>query len=219
MVKENLKKNKKERTDIHMEKLFSDKLTQKIWSQYFRRVRHFSKSLNSDIQQDLKLEIQDHLYASFRNETGESEAERLLNAIDKIGNPEEYIKPMIAGRLLVDASQTFNPKMIAKGLYYYIQKGVKNFLFSLLFFFGYFIVLIISLLTILKIFCPEYVGIFLHSNGKYSYGFDANSVNTTELLGYWFIPIGIVLSLLLYVGLTKLLKVLNKGVNTGKIRG
>ena len=211
----NSKKSKKERIDTNVEKLFSDEIAQKIWNQYFLRVKFFSKSINSKIRQELKLEIQDHLYESFSRETGESEAERLLNAIDKIGDPEEYIKPMVAERLLMDASQTFNPKMIAQGLYYHFWGSLKNFLFSIIFFLGYSIVLILGLLTILKIICPRYVGIFLHDNGGYSFGFDANSMNTTEVLGYWFIPIGAVLSILLYLGLTKLLKVLKKG-NTYK---
>ncbi len=208
---ENPKNDQKERREINTEKLFSDKLAQKIWIQYFRRVKRFSKSINFKLQEELKLEIQGHLYESFNRETGESEAETLLNAIDKIGDPEEYIKPMVAERLLIDASQTFNPKMIAQGLYYHIWGSVKNFLSSLIFFFGYSIVLTLGLLTILKIILPQYVGIFLYNNGGHSIGFDANSVNATEVLGYWFIPIGIFLTVILYMGLTRLLKVLKKG--------
>jgi len=195
---------------MNVKKLFSDKLAQKIWDQYFRRVRWCSKSINFKLQEELKLEIQDHLYESFNRETGESEAERLLNAIDKIGDPEEYIKPLVAERLLSDASQTFNPRIIAQGLYYHLWGSVKNFLSSLIFFFGYCVVLIIGLLTILKIILPNYVGIFLHNNGGYSFGFDANVVNAKEVLGYWFIPIGFLLTIILYMGITRLLKVLKK---------
>ena len=139
--------------------LFSDKLAQKIWDQYFRRVKWVSRSLSVKLQEELILEIQDHLYESFGRETGKSEADRLLNAIDKIGEPEEYIKPMVAERLLMDASQTFNPKMIAQGLYYHFWGSLKNFLSSIIFFLGYSIVLILGLLTILKIIYPRYVGI------------------------------------------------------------
>ena len=113
---------------------------------------------------------------------------------------------------------TFNPKMIAQGLYYHIWGSVKNFLSSLIFFFGYSIVLTLGLLTILKIILPQYVGIFFHKNGGHSIGFDANSVNATEVLGYWFIPIGIFLTIILYMGLTRLLKVLKKGSKYKEIK-
>ncbi len=193
-----------------VETLFSDPLAQRIWNQYFRRVKFFSKSIQPESQQELKLEIQDHLYESFSRETGGSEADRLLNAIDKIGDPEEYITPMVAERLLVDASQTYNPKTIVRGLYYYIRGGVKHVFFSLLFLIGYGIAFMIGLFTILKILFPEYVGIFLHKSGEYSYGFDANQTNAAEVLGYWLIPIGVGLAVLLYMGLTRLLRVLKR---------
>lgn len=185
-------------------KLFSDKLAQKIWDQYFRRVRWFSKSINFKLQEELKLEIQDHLYESFTRETGESEAERLLNAIDRIGDPEEYIKPMIAEKLLVNASKTFNPKTIVKGLYYYIWGGVKKFFITILFGVGYIISFISGFLVVLKLFFPNTSGLLIHKNGGFALGIidDIKDIKT-DVLGYWIIPIGIILSVGIYLVLTR----------------
>lgn len=192
--------------------IFSKKVTVKIWDQYFRRVNRFSKTLDRDLQKELQLEIQDHLYESFKQETGESEAVRLLNAIDKIGDPEEYIKPMVADRLLSSASRTLNPKTILKGLYYYLFGSIKRFFVSLFFSIGYLIVITFGIIAILKPFFPNNVGIFLDKDGfPTNIGIIGDSSPLqTDVLGYWIIPIGIVVSLLLYLGLTKKLKILKR---------
>ncbi|UCH97429.1 MAG: hypothetical protein JSV88_11405, partial [Candidatus Aminicenantes bacterium] len=74
---------------MNEKKLFTDTVTIKIWHQYFRRVKRCAKPLKSNQQEELLLEIQDHLLESFKQETGSNEAEKLLNAIDKLGDPEE----------------------------------------------------------------------------------------------------------------------------------
>ncbi len=193
------------------EELFSDKVAARIWNQYFRRVNRFSKTLDKDQQEELQLEIQDHLYESFKQETGESEAVRLLNAIDKIGDPEEYIKPMVADRLLSSASRTLNPKTILKGLYYYLFGSIKRFFVSLSFSIGYLMVITFGIMAILKPFFPNNVGVFLDKDGIPNIGIIGDSSRLqTDVLGYWIIPIGIFVSLLLYLGLTKKLKILKR---------
>lgn len=191
------------------EELFSDKVAAKIWNQYFRRVNRFSKTLDKDQQEELHLEIQDHLYESFKQETGESEAVRLLNAIDKIGDPEEYIKPMVTDRLLSSASRTLNPKTILKGLYYNLLGSIERFFVSLFFIIGYIIAITFGSMAILKLFFPKNVGWFIYNSGGHAFGVIGDPINIrTEILGYWIIPIGIVLSLLLYLLLTRSLRVL-----------
>lgn len=191
------------------EELFSDKVAAKIWNQYFSRINRFSKTLNKDQQEELQLEIQDHLYESFKQETGESEPVKLLNAIDKIGDPEEYIKPLVADMLLSSASRTLNPKTIIKGLYYNIFEGIKHLFVSLFFVIGYLIAITFGSMAILKLFFPKNVGFFIYKSGGHAFGIIGDPINVrTEILGYWIIPIGIVLSLLLYFLLTRSLRVL-----------
>lgn len=196
---------------MNLRELFSDKLARKIWGQYFRRVRWHSRSLNPRIQEELHLEIQDHLYESFKLEKGDSEAERLLNAIDKIGNPEEFIKPMIAEKLLTEASRTLNPKTIISGLYYNVRTGTKKLFFSLLFGLGYFISFVCGLMVILKILFPETSGLLIHRNGGWALGIiDEVKDIKEDILGFWIIPIGIILAVFIYWGLSRLLKRLSK---------
>lgn len=187
--------------------LFNDSVSARIWEQYFRRVQRFSRSLESEFQQELKLELQDHLYESFNREPGENEAERLLNAIDKIGDPEEYIRPMVADRLLMSASRSMNPKSVLTGLYYNISGGVKYAFLSLFFAVGYMMAVLFWLMALLKPLIPGSIGLFVYNSGGFGFGvIDGSPGPRSELLGYWLIPIGIILGLLIYLGLTRLLR-------------
>jgi uncharacterized membrane protein len=202
---------------MNREQLFQEKLTLKIWDQYFNRVNRLAKTLSESQKKELRLEIQDHLYASFKEEQGQTEAERLMNAIEKIGEPEEYIKPLIADILLSDASRSLNPKNIFKGLYHYVYGGISKFFIGLVYTLGYFFVILFGLMGLLKTFFPNNIGWFIHESGAVTLGISAkNKFNVgivgdstpivNEILGYWVIPIGLICSCVLFLILTKRLK-------------
>jgi hypothetical protein len=189
--------------------IFSDKVTAKIWAQYFRRVAGLVRALNETQKRELELEIKGHLLESFQSETSGGEAERLLNAIERLGEPESYIKPMLAERLLYSASKSLRPTYILKGLYYHFVGGVRKVFAGGLFAIGYILVFILASIGILKVFFPGHVGMFLYEHGGFHLGMDLKPEGVrTEVLGYWIIPICFVSAFILYIGLTKLLKVL-----------
>ncbi len=193
-----------------IENHFSDKVSIKIWQQHFKLIRHLSRTLSDQSQNDLILEIQDHLYESFRNQPGDDEPERLLNAIEQMGSPEEYLHPIITDHLLSAASKTYNPATILKSLVYYLMGGLKRFLISLFMMIGYTFSLVLAFMACVKPFYPEHIGLFISPQNGVSLGFVKSASIESEILGYWMIPIGLVLSLGLYFGLTRLLRILRK---------
>jgi uncharacterized membrane protein len=195
---------------MNVEKLLSDTVAKKIWHQYFRRVKRCAKPLKSNQQEELILEIQDHLFESFKQETGNKEAEKLLNAIDKLGDPEEYLRSMIADRLLSSASSTLNPKTVFKGLYYDLFGNIKSFLLSLAFSLGYLTAFVFAVLSILKIFLPDNIGFFINKNGGVLIGIIGGEPLKTDILGYWDVPLGLLVSLIIYLVLTRNLKVVKR---------
>ena len=199
---------------MKVEKILSDTVAKKIWHQYFRRVKRCAKPLKSHQQEELILEIQDHLLESFKQETGNNEAEKLLNAIDKLGDPEEYLKPMIADRLLSSASSTLNPKTIFRGLYYDLFGDIKSFLLSLAFSLGYLAAFVFAVLSILKIFFPDNIGFFINETGGILIGIIGGESLKTDILGYWDVPLGLLVSLIIYLVLTRNLKVVKRVSST-----
>ena len=196
---------------MNVEKLLSDTVAIKIWHQYFRRVKRCAKPLKSNQQEELILEIQDHLLESFKQEAGNKEAEKLLNAIDKLGDPEEYLRPMIADRLLSSASSTLNPKAVFKSLYYDLFGNIKSFLLSLAFSLGYLAAFVFAVSSILKIFLPDNIGFFIGQNGSLFAGIIGGEPLKTDILGFWGVPLGLLVSLIIYLVLTRNLKVIKRG--------
>ena len=196
---------------IKVENVFKDKTAIKLWKHYFNRIERMIRWLDSSQKEEIRLELQDHLMESFRDERGDSETERLLNAIEKIGEPEDYLKPMLADRILGKAIKSMNPLKIVKGLYFYLFGGIKRFFSALLFFLGYSLAVTFALMALLKPFLPRFAGIFLYPGETIpiSLGIISNHPeHAVDLFGYWVIPIGIVVSAVLYIYLTKLLRLL-----------
>jgi uncharacterized membrane protein len=198
---------------VKTQTLFVETVTEKIWHNYFRRVNRCSKALETHQQKELVLEIQDHLLESFKQETGTTEADRLLDAIEKMGAPEEFIKPLVADKLLGKAVKTFNPKTVLKGLFYYLSISIRNFLLGILFTIGYITAVGMALMALLKPFFPHHVGLNLYKNGDFVLGIDWDITGSTgEVMGFWVIPVCTTLAVLIYFGLTRLLKLLRNGV-------
>ena len=193
------------------EHFFSDRVAEKIWAQYFRRLDRLMRPLDEVQRRELTLEIKGHLLESFRGETAGSEAERLLNALDRLGEPESYIGPMRADRLLTKASKSMKPWDVLKGLYYHLPGGSRKLFLGILFVLGYILDVGLVLMAVLKPIIPNHVGLLLFNDGDVIFGFGLDSSNLkTDVFGYALIPICLILAAGLYFGLTKLLKALRR---------
>ena len=192
---------------MNFEPKFNDRTTQRIWDNYFKRIR---KSLNRaphKISDELILELKSHLYESFEEDKEKSESNRLLNAIERMGDPDEFLKPIIADKLLIDASKSFNPKSIFYGIYYNLYGGIARVFLALILWAGYLIAFFFSALAVLKIFFPQRTGLFYSDKGVYYLGFMETAAGK-DVLGYYFIPIALLISAVLFWILTKLLRLI-----------
>ncbi len=191
------------------ESLFADPVAARIWAQYFRRMNRLLRPLDAEQAGELKLEIQGHLLESFRSDSAASEAERLLNAIDRLGEPEAFIGPMRADRLLDKASRSFRPLDVMKGLVYHLAGGTKKAVLGALYVLGYLLAVGFGLIAVLKVFVPRHVGLFLFGDGDVIFGFAVDVTRShREVLGLWIIPLGAIAAFGLYLGLTRLLRLL-----------
>jgi uncharacterized membrane protein len=193
------------------EHFFSDRVAEKIWAQYFRRLDRLIRPLDEVQRRELTLEIKSHLLESFRGETAGSEAERLLNALERLGEPESFIGPMRSDRLLAKASKSMKPKDVLKSLYYHLAGGTRKMFLGILFVLGYILDVGLVLMAVLKPIIPNHVGLLLFNDGDVIFGFGRDTSNIkTDVFGYALIPICLVLAAGLYFGLTKLLKALRR---------
>jgi len=188
------------------EDYFKNPITKKIWDQYNKRLQYLLRRINTEEKEEMLLEIKGHLLESFQQDPADSEQERLLNAIDRMGEPEKFLKPLIADKYMNRASRTLSPKDVIKGLYFSLFTGLKKALVSFFLGLGYIIVCILGLMAVLKPFFPNHVGLILFNNGSVTAGISTNSSGVRiDYLGYWVIPIAAGLAVLIYIGLTKYL--------------
>ena len=84
------------------------KTAQQVWNNFDRELIHKLKRLPKEERTDIRLEILSHLFDSTVNngvdvaETDNVEREevRLINAISRLGSPDEYLEPLITDILL-----------------------------------------------------------------------------------------------------------------------
>lgn len=187
---------------------FDTDVARRIWDDYIDRVDSVLSPLRASAREELVREIKAHLLESIREDSGHEEAERVLNATEKLGRPEEYLEPIVTNRMIEEGSTTYNPIWILKGLGRTLLRGAKATVLGLGFGIGYLIALTITSLAVLKPIFPDHVGLFYAPGEglrRLAFGFLNDPSARTEVLGYWVIPISLGIGVLLYVALTKML--------------
>ena len=191
---------------------FIDSDTQRVYKNYIQSIKNATKELLIEDSQEILMEFNSHIYESMQLKNSKSEINNLLNAIDKLGTPEEVLKPLIADRILNKATRSFKPNDIFYALYLNIGNGISYIIFALL----YFLVCVILFVTFLKLIYSDFTGLFIGDDlfllgtnfgnatymGFFLEGPDGDFSGATEVLGNWFIPLMVLLNTVLYFIIT-----------------
>lgn len=178
-----------------------DKNAQRVYDNYINSIRNVLKPILDSDRQEVLMEFNSHIYEHLQDNKSKLEIDALLNAIEKLGSPEEVLKPLIADKLLEKATKSFNPIQILKALLLNITNGVSYIIFFLLYLsLGSFVFLIFA-----KLFNSN-VGMYFKEGKFQAIGFIKGGSNYQEVLGYWFIPVMILLTVTLFIIITLLLK-------------
>ncbi|WP_299677558.1 HAAS domain-containing protein [uncultured Tenacibaculum sp.] len=185
---------------------FKDKSAQKIYDNYFGRIRRTISVLADNDKQDVLMEFNSHIYEGILNNSNTNEVEKILKITQDLGDPEVVLKPLVADKKLKQATRTFNPKHIFEAIFLNIKNGFVYSVFAIL----YILLLGFGILMYLKIRYPENTGLFLKDGEFVALGMLKTNENVTEILGNWFIPAVFFSALTLYVLLTILLRTTRK---------
>ncbi|HWW38569.1 HAAS signaling domain-containing protein [Pedobacter sp.] len=184
---------------------FTDKSSIRIYQEYLDRIQRATKSLSKEDQLEIMMELNSHIYENFSQKRSDNEIEQLLDILQKLGSPEEVLKPLVADKKLTQATRTFNPIHIFKALILNIGNGLSYIIFFLLYLCLFAFIFLIGA----KTFMPDRVGLFYKKGSTFILGMSSNYPGH-EILGNWFIPVMIVLTIVLYLLLTFLLKIKNR---------
>ncbi len=187
---------------------FKNSAAQKVYADYMKRMKRMVATLPSEDQADILMEFNSHIYESTIGSIANQEVDDLMDVIQKLGSPEEVLKPMIAERKLIQATKSFNPFHVFKALLLNIGNGISYIFFALLY-----LILFAFLFTIIaKMVTPDQVGLFFKDGSFRVLGsVDTATIekyNYKEVLGNWFIPVMTLISIAWYLLITFLLRLL-----------
>lgn len=182
---------------------FNKNASQKIYNDYLKRIELTTKTLPKVDRNEILMEFNSHIYEGTINTDITNEVDNLMAVLDKLGIPEEVLKPLVADKKLQQATKTFNPIHLIQALALNITNGISYVIFSLLYLFIFSGIFLI----IAKIFNPN-VGMYYKGNEFRVLGLTKNIEHSElkEILGYWFIPAMFIAIIILYVATTLLLK-------------
>lgn len=191
---------------------FTDSNAKRIYKDYILRIQNTTKILDSENREEILMEVNSHIFESFQNDKYETnDVEKLLNIFEKIGQPEVFLKELVAQKKLEESTKTFNPIKILKALILNLGNGFSYVLFFIL----YLLLFAFIFLIFAKIFDPEKVGFFYNARDIFVLGKISSSTENYdqyEQLGNLFIPVMIVLTVISFVIITLLLR-LKKTIN------
>ena len=196
-----------------LEARFRDPLTVRLWRAYFTDAARAVRRLPAAQRGELLRELQSHLLASLADDPAEREPERLMNAIDRLGAPGDYLAPLVADRLLERASMTMSPAAVLAGLFHGGFRTTGRALATAAFSLGYALVVLLIAGALLKPVTPNTIGLFRGPDGRLDLSIYLSDTRTAtplgaDVLGLWVVPLFVVVAVTLYAALTKLLPLL-----------
>lgn len=186
---------------------FTDPAARLRWDAYFAEVGRLLARAGADTD-ELRSDLEAHVADSMAAGSADSELGRRDLALSRLGQPSDYLRPLIADQLIERGTRSYSPSTIARGLSHSVLAGSRRTAIALGFGLGYLLLAIFAGMAILNPLWGEHVGLFRNADGTVSAGIVARSAGSQELLGWWSIPIALLLTGLLYIGLTKGLRVL-----------
>lgn len=185
---------------------FRDEAAARRWTGYFAEVDRLLARVGDEAG-ELRADLEAHLADSFAaGDPTAPETDGLENAIRRLGRPADYLRPLIADELLNRGTRSYNPVPLARGLYHSVGLGSARAIGAIAFGLGYVLLAAFTAMALLKPLWGDHVGLFRQPDGSVSFGIVAETTGARELLGYWIIPIAILVAALLYVLLTRALR-------------
>ncbi|WP_294136898.1 hypothetical protein [Sphingobium sp.] len=185
--------------------VFADTETCDIWNAYFADVDRLVRLIGPGAA-ELSDDLRAHLTDSFASEEGPGgEAERLQRAIDRLGRPADFLRPMLADELIDRGTAKGSILLISRGLYHAVRSGSGRALRAAVFALGYVLLGIFAVMTVLKPFFGNHIGLIRGADGSLTFGMVSQD-GGQELLGLWSVPLTLALCGLLYMLLTRMLR-------------
>lgn len=184
---------------------FASPAAAKAWARYHAELDRLLGLAGLDAG-PLAQDLSGRLHAAYLAEPGERELPRLLAAIRKVGTPAEALRLPLAAGLLDRGSRGFRPLVLARGLWHALFTGGRGVVIGGVFALGYATAAALAAVALLKPVMFGGVGLVRDYDGRLRLGRAYEDLGSTELLGWWAVPLGLTLAAALYLVLTLLMR-------------
>jgi uncharacterized membrane protein len=183
------------------------KETGKILDNYLDRLKSKIKILPRSERQEILNEIRSDILAELhleKEKDTDTQIGLLFSILEKLGKPEEVANEILSKKLISFRGNFFKRFFVFTGRS--LLKALAGFFISFMSLILYFVGLLNFAMGFLKVFMPDKIGLFISDKGFSGYGFKMGSYDVAigsithlkgeEILGYWIIPLGMIVGLL-----------------------
>jgi uncharacterized membrane protein len=170
---------------------------------YLMRLRRSLGELPPEEVSEILREIRSHILER-AEASGELTNEKLVQILRELGQPEDIGPLYQADALVTRARASFSPSLIFRTTVRWAMVSFLGFVVFLAGLLGYGSSLAFFFCAVAKPFQPDRVGLWLHHTG-FTFG-TTNLPQAQELLGWWIIPVSLVLGALFLLLTTRFLR-------------
>jgi hypothetical protein len=177
--------------------------------EYLVKLRMLLRGMNDDDVHEIVLELRAHI-TDKATASGEVTAAKVDSALASLGSPEELANQYLADALLSRAQISRSPVRILEGLFRWASLSVAGFFVMLGSIAGYFLGGAFMLSALLKVLHPHTAGLWAYREVdgdiglSVRMGFGSPPVGGRDVLGWWVLPIGLLVGCGLMVLTTRL---------------
>jgi hypothetical protein len=165
--------------------------------EYLCRLRERLRGLHADDIREIVEELRSHILDKAAA-GGEMTTDGVDAALAALGSPEKLASEYVTDNLLAQAEVSRAPWRVLDGLFRWASLSVGGFFVLLGSIAGYFFGAVFMLCAVLKPFHPKTAGLWLIPGNAGDFeislrlGFGSAPVGGHEVLGWWIVPIGLV---------------------------
>jgi hypothetical protein len=176
---------------------------------YLVRLRAHLRGLSSEDIHDIIEELRSHIVDKAKVGGGLA-AERVDAALEALGKPEDLASEYMADAILARAESSRSPLRILASLFRWATLSIAGCFVLIGSLLGYFLGCALILCALLKPFHPHSAGLWRYQDSTGGWvlslrlGFGSVPAGSHDLLGWWIVPIGLLVGFVLIMLTTRL---------------
>jgi hypothetical protein len=148
--------------------MFKDARARRAWSLFFLKAEAVLSPLAASVRKELIDDLKAHVHDILANEAPEGdELARITAALDRVGNPKEFLAPLLADAVFRAPAQTGSLGMAYRTLSLYAARGTSYLLRAIGLVLAATAGFALALAALNSLFRPDRAGLFLLGDDEY----------------------------------------------------